>query len=56
MEEVFGKDFTGAVSISDFSSLDGLGRWLEELFAIFSYWFSLARNLEGERPNCRLNT
>ncbi len=30
VEEVFGKDFTGAVSISDFSSLDGLGRWLEE--------------------------
>ena len=30
VEEVFGKKFTGAVSISDFSSLEELGRWLRE--------------------------
>ncbi|MCI8399638.1 MAG: response regulator [Oscillibacter sp.] len=30
VEEVFGAGFTGAVSISDFSSLEELGRWLEE--------------------------
>ena len=30
VEEVFGSNFTGAVSISDFSSLEELGRWLGE--------------------------
>lgn len=30
VEEVFGANFTGAVSISDFSSREELGRWLEE--------------------------
>lgn len=30
VEEVFGANFTGAVSISDFSSLEELGRWLAE--------------------------
>ncbi len=30
VEEVFGANFTGAVSISDFSSLEELGRWLRE--------------------------
>ena len=30
MEAVFGANFTGAVSISDFSSLEELGRWLGE--------------------------
>ena len=30
VEEVFGKKFTGAVSISDFASLEELGRWLRE--------------------------
>lgn len=28
VEDVFGSDFTGMVSISDFSGLEGLGRWL----------------------------
>ena len=30
VEEVFGENFTGAVSVSDFSSLEELGRWLAE--------------------------
>ena len=30
VEEVFGEGFTGAVSVSDFSSLEELGRWLGE--------------------------
>ena len=30
VEQVFGANFTGAVSISDFSSLEVLGRWLGE--------------------------
>ena len=30
VEKVFGSNFTGAVSISDFSSLEELGRWLGE--------------------------
>ncbi len=30
VEEIFGANFTGAVSISDFSSLEELGRWLGE--------------------------
>ena len=30
IEEVFGENFTGAVSVSDFSSLEELGRWLGE--------------------------
>ena len=30
VEEVFGERFTGAVSVSDFSSLEELGRWLGE--------------------------
>lgn len=30
VEEVFGENFTGVVSVSDFSSLEELGRWLGE--------------------------
>ena len=30
VEEVFGENFNGAVSVSDFSSLEELGRWLGE--------------------------
>ena len=30
VEEVFGKNFTGAVPVSDFSGPEELGRWLEE--------------------------